>query len=86
MVGRALNPLLEDISLDVTPATTTVYGYVRDSQEFPVEDVTVTVNGVEAVSDVHGRYIAEYVGSANNRAIGAANIVHIIFVETDHEG
>ena len=67
MVGYAFNPLEGDVLLDVTPATTTVYGYVRDSEEFPVDEVTVTVNGVEAISDVHGRYIAQYVGSATRK-------------------
>ena len=66
-VGNAFNPLAGDVELDVTPATTTVYGYVRDSEDFPVDEVTVTVNGVEAISDVHGRYIAEYVGSDDPR-------------------
>ena len=66
-VGRAFNPLAGDVELDVTPATTTVYGYVRDSEDFPVDEVTVTVNGVEAISDVHGRYIAQYVGSDDPR-------------------
>ncbi len=85
MVGNAFNPLAGDVSLDVTPATTTVYGYVRDSDEFPVEDVTVTVNGVAATTDVHGRYIAEYVPSANNKRGNAANL-NTIAVQTAHEG
>ena len=85
MVGNAFNPLAEDVELDVTPATTTVYGYVRDSKEFPVEGVTVNVNGVEAVSDLHGRYIAEYVASANNTRGSTANR-NTIAVATDHEG
>ena len=85
MVGDAFNPLDGDVSLDVTPATTTVYGYVRDSEDFPVDSVTVTVNGVTATTDVHGRYIAEYVGSAT-RKIGSATHRNSVFVETAHEG
>ena len=85
MVGDALNPLAGDVSLDVTPTTSTVYGYVRDADEFPVDSVTVTVNGVEAMSDVHGRYIAEYVPSANN-VRGRTTHRNTIAVTTDHEG
>ncbi len=85
MVGDALNPLAGDVSLDVTPATTTVYGYVRDSEGFPVEDVTVTANGVEATTDAHGRYIAEYVPSGANKRGSAAN-TNTIAVSTAHEG
>ena len=85
LVGKAFNPLALDVELDVTPATTTVYGYVRDADEFPVEDVIVTVNGVEAPpTDEHGRYIAEYVGS-ETRKIGADTHSKRIFVETNHE-
>ena len=85
MVGDALNPLADDVSLDVTPATTTVYGYVRDEDGFPVEDVTVTANGVEATTDVHGRYIAEYVPSGTNKRGSAAN-TNTIAVSTAQEG
>ncbi len=85
MVGDALNPLGSDVSLDVTPATTTVYGYVRDEDGFPVEDVTVTANGVEAMTDVHGRYIAEYVPSASNPR-GRVPHRNTIAVGTAHEG
>ncbi len=85
MVGDALNPLADDVSLDVTPTTTTVYGYVRDSDGFPVEDVTVTANGVEATTDVHGRYIAEYVPSGTNKRGSAAN-TNTIAVSTAQEG
>ena len=85
LVGKAFNPLAGDVELDVTPATTTVYGYVRDADEFPVEDVIVTVNGVEAPpTDEHGRYIAEYVGS-DTRKIDDVTHSKRIFVETNHE-
>ncbi len=85
MVGNALNPLAGNVTLDVTPMTTTVYGYVRDSDGFPVDEVTVTANGVEATTDVHGRYIAEYVPSANNKRGSMAN-TNTIAVGTAHEG
>ena len=86
MVGNALSPLDDDVELDVTPATTTVYGYVRDSENFPVDSVVVTVNGVEAMTDVHGRYIAEYVPDVKSRKIGTVTHTNKIFVETAHEG
>ena len=86
MVDNAFNPLVGDVSLDVTPATTTVYGYVRDTEDFPVADVTVNVNGVEATSDIHGRYIAEYVPNVASRKIGNVTHTNSVFVETSHEG
>ena len=58
---------------------------MRDAEEFPVEDVTVNVNGVEATSDVHGRYIAEYVAS-QTRTINRVRHANSVFVETAHEG
>ena len=84
MVGYALNPLAGPVTLDVTPATGSVYGYVRDAEEYPVPEVTVTVNGVEAVTDVHGRYIAEGI-SAQTRTIKRVKHTSMVFVETDHE-
>ena len=83
-VANALNPLGGDLGIDITPTTTTVYGYVRDSDGFPVEDVTVTANGVAATTDVHGRYIAEYVPSATNKRGEAAN-TNTIAVGTTHK-
>jgi hypothetical protein len=85
MVGNALNPLDGDEALDVTPATGIVYGYVRDVEEFPVAEVTVTVNGVAAETDVHGRYIAEGI-SPQTRTISRVTHRNSFFVETDHEG
>ena len=56
MVGNAFNPLQGDVPLDITPSTNTVYNsYVRDTENFPVDSVTVNVNGVAAMTDVHGR-------------------------------
>ena len=86
MVGSAFSPLAGDVELDITPATTTVYGYVRDAEEFPVPDVTVNVNGVEAMTDAHGRYIAEYVPNVASRKIGSVTHTNSVFVETAHEG
>ena len=85
MVGNALNPLEGAVQLDVTPATGIVYGYVRDVEEFPVAEVTVTVNGVAAETDVHGRYIAEGI-SPQTRTISRVTHRNSFFVETDHEG
>ncbi len=86
MVGNAFNPLAGDVSLDVTPATTTVYGYVKDAEDFPVDSVNVNVNGVVAMSDVHGRYIAEYVPNVASRKIGTVTHTNSVFVETAHGG
>ncbi len=62
MVGEAgaagaLSPLESDVQLDVTPSTATFYGVVRNRSGFGLETVTVTVNGMTATTDNHGRYI-----------------------------
>ena len=85
MVSNTFNPLAMDVVLDVTPATGTVYGYVRDTRNEPVSDVTVSVNGVGAVTDRHGRYIADGFG-AETRTISKTKHTDKVFVETAHKG
>ena len=85
LLGGSLDPLASDLAIDVTPATTIVYGYVRDSEEFPVDSATVSVNGVEATTDIHGRYIAEGI-APQTRRINNVWYRNMIFVETGETG
>ena len=64
-LGNALSPLAGDVSLDITPATATVYGFVRNTLGVGLEGISVSANGVEATTDDLGRYIAAGV-SAND--------------------
>ena len=70
MVDDALDPLLGDVRLDVTPGTATLYGRVDGGDGFPVADVTVTANGVSATTDASGRYIIEGIPTATHRISG----------------
>ena len=71
-VGNALSPLGGDVSLDVTPATATVYGRVDGGDGFPLEGVTVDVNGRTAMTDAAGRYIVDGVSAVRNQVFVAA--------------
>ena len=73
MVGGVLSPLAGDVSLDVTPATATLYGRVTGSDGFPLDSVTVTANNVSAMSDAHGRYILEGIVGETRRI---RNVTH----------
>ena len=84
-VGNALNPLGADVALDVTPATSLVYGSVTDGDGFAVDSVTVTANGVSTMTDDAGRYILEGISGAT-RKIGSTTHRNKIFVETAQEG
>ncbi|MCY4571659.1 MAG: fibronectin type III domain-containing protein, partial [Gemmatimonadetes bacterium] len=84
-LGSSLNPLAGDLQLDVTPTTGFVYGRVTGSNGFPVEDVTVHVNGVTATTDEFGRYTAEGF-PAQTRRINFVWYRNKIFVETNHPG
>ena len=70
MVGDALDPLLGDVLLDVTPATATLYGRVKGTDGFGLADVTVTANGVSATTDAGGRYIIEGIPTASHKRSG----------------
>ena len=56
-LGGALDPLEGDLQLDITPSTGTLYGIVSNPDGIGLQGVTVTVNGMEAVTDDLGRYI-----------------------------
>ncbi len=58
-LGDAFSPLDTAVMIDVTPTTTTVYGFVTGSDKFPVDSVMVDVNGMTAMTDMYGRYIVE---------------------------
>ncbi len=55
--GSALDPLAGDVALEVTPSTATLYGFVRNTDNAGLANVTVTVNGQTATTDNLGRYI-----------------------------
>ena len=84
-VGSALNPLGGDVSLDITPATGTVYGRVNGADGFPLDSVTVTVNGRSDVTDGFGRYIVDGV-AAQSRKIGNTTHTNKIFVQGSRAG
>ena len=60
----ALNPLASNLALAITPSTAILYGFVRNTEGFGLETVTVTVNGMTATTDNLGRYIVS--GIENN--------------------
>ena len=57
MAGGMLDPLGGNVDIDVTPSTTILYGFVRNTVGFGLENVTVSVNGQTATTDNLGRYI-----------------------------
>ena len=71
-VGDALNPLDGPVSLDVTPATATVYGRVDGSDGFPLEGVVVDVNGRTGMTDASGRYIVDGVSAVRGKVFVSA--------------
>ena len=85
MVTNQFSPLKGDIALDVTPATATVYGRVNGTNGFPLDSVTVTANGVSAMTDVHGRYIIEGI-AAQTRKISGTTHTNMIFLSAGGEG
>ena len=66
-IDNALNPLGGDVTLDVTPATATVYGIVKGSDKFGLDSVTVDVNGRTAMTDDLGRYIVDGVSAIRGK-------------------
>ena len=71
-VGTALDPLGADVSLDVTPMTTSLYGFVRDQAGFGLKAVPVEVNGQTVTTDDLGRYIASGVAAAAGKKINVS--------------
>ncbi len=84
-LGSSLNPLAGDLQIDVTPTTGFVYGRVTDSNGFPVDSVSVSVNGETATTDEFGRYTAAGFGAQTRRISGVWQR-NKIFVETNHGG
>ncbi len=82
-LGNALNPLVADLELDVTPSTGVVYGRVTGEDGFAVEGVTVRANGRTDASDALGRYVIDGFG-AETRTIGDDTHMDKVFVETAH--
>ena len=66
-LGNALDPLGDEVSLDVTPMTTSLYGYVRDQAGFGLKAVPVEVNGQTVTTDDLGRYMATGVADAKGK-------------------
>ena len=73
LVGNAFNPLDGDVELDVTPTTATVYGRVIGEDKFPLDSVTVTVNGKSDMTDAEGRYIVEGVSAVRKKVFISAS-------------
>ena len=72
-VGNAFNPLSDAVSLDITPATATVYGRVDGGDGFPLDSVTVTVNGRSTMTDASGRYIVDGVSAVRGKVFISAS-------------
>ena len=71
-VGTALDPLGADVVLDVTPMTTSLYGFVRDEAGFGLKGVPVEVNGQTVETDHLGRYVAPGVAAAAGKKINVS--------------
>ena len=54
-----LDPLGDNLELDVTPKTATVYGRITGSDGFGVDSVSVSVGGQTGMTDALGRYILD---------------------------
>ena len=63
----ALNPLASDLDIKVTPSTATLYGFVRSTDGFGLEGVTVSVNGESATTDNLGRYIVSGISAVRGQ-------------------
>ena len=67
------SPLAGDVAIDVTPATATVYGRVDGGDGFPLDSVTVTVNGRSAMTDASGRYMVDGVSAVRGKVFVSAS-------------
>ena len=72
----ALSPLASDVDLQVMPSTAILYGFVRNTDGFGLENVTVTVNGQTATTDDLGRYIVSGISPVRGQ----------LFVNTERAG
>ena len=77
------DPLGGGVTLNVTPSTATVYGFVVDEDGFAMDSATVTANAESAVTDEHGRFIIGGIES-ETRTIDGRNVTGI-FVEASVE-
>ena len=71
-LGAALDPLGADVALDITPMTTSLYGFVRDHAGFGLKGVPVEVNGQTVATDDLGRYVASGVAAAAGKKINVS--------------
>ena len=55
------------VYIEVRPTTTMLYGVVKDDAGDPLEEATVTVNGVTVETDIDGRYIVEFSAKRSSR-------------------
>ena len=85
MVDDALSPLEGNVSLDITPSTATLYGYLMGGDGFALAGATVTANNVSTTTDDHGRYVLEGIAS-ETRKIGSTTHKNSIFVKAAAEG
>ena len=77
----ALSPLGQgghgtNVHIDVTPSTSTLFGFVRNTLGVGLENVTVTVNGMTATTDDLGRYIVTGISAVRGQ----------LFVNTERAG
>ncbi len=67
-VDGPFHPGEEDgVYFEVRPTTTILYGLVEDEDGDPIEEATVTVNGVSTETDIDGRYIVEFSAKRSTR-------------------
>ena len=71
-LGNALSPLAGNVELDITPSTTSLYGFVRDQSGFGLKGLTVDVNGMTVTTDDLGRYVASGVAAAAGKKINVS--------------
>ena len=79
------SPLNDDVSIDVTPSTATLYGYVMGGDGFALAGATVTANNMSTTTDDHGRYVLEGI-VAETRKIGSTTHKNSVFVKAAAEG
>ena len=84
-VGDSLSPLDNDLELDITPSTGTLYGYVMGGDGFTLAGATVTANNVSTTTDSHGRYVLDGIVS-ETRKIGSKTHSNSIFVKAAATG
>ena len=79
------SPLDGDVSIDVTPSTATLYGYIMGGDGFALVDATVTANNMSTTTDEHGRYVLDGIVS-ETRKIKNTTHSNSIFVQATAKG